>query len=68
MFKESHVKFGMTSMKFHGVSIGRSVPPAHAAAWIMKYSSMKFHAGHAKFHRWLFEHVYIMSVSDLKAF
>ena len=68
MFKESYVKFGMTSMKFHGVSIDRSVPPAHAGAWIMKYNSTKFQAGHAKFYSWLFEHVYIMSVSDLMAF
>jgi len=31
-------------------------------------NSMKSRASHAKFDRWLFEHVYIMCVNDLEAF
>ena len=31
-------------------------------------NSMKSRASHAKFYRWLFEHVYIMCVNDLEAF
>jgi hypothetical protein len=31
-------------------------------------NSMKSRASHAKFYRWLLEHVYIMCVNDLEAF
>ena len=68
MFKERSVKFGMACLKFHGIIFHDPGPCMSWGDTTVYTNSMKFHAGHAKFYRWFFEHTYMMSANDLKAF